>query len=287
MALIEPLLLSRFGTTPGKAILGLHISHSDGSYLSYVAALERTANVLIYGEGLRIPFLSLWRNWQSYKKCENGEELEWEEHSVLSLRDERGVRALWFILAEVLLFALNFCLVYTEFIPRNTGELTIAEFAENFNYVAERQDYAPDMRLDPDGSWIEYGGTIIHIFGGDYGRPDFEYETDGNGYITAIRMEKYYTDLGGYPPNIDSEMALAIQAFVRPRQGFINFGDETAEVLELLDRSTWKSWGAQCNGVNITHRTELEGYQYIVSLLKPIEGEEQSCTLFFEMKVIK
>ena len=46
MLFIEPFLLSRFGTTPGKALLGLHVTNPYGGRLSYSDALERTASMM-------------------------------------------------------------------------------------------------------------------------------------------------------------------------------------------------------------------------------------------------
>lgn len=69
MLLLEPLLLSRFGTTPGKAILGLSVTALDGGRLTYHEAYQRTLLVLIRGMGLRIPIYTWVRNYKSYVAC--------------------------------------------------------------------------------------------------------------------------------------------------------------------------------------------------------------------------
>jgi len=52
---LEALMLRRFGTTPGKALLGLWVTNLDGTRLSLHQALLRTMRVLSLGVGLTIP----------------------------------------------------------------------------------------------------------------------------------------------------------------------------------------------------------------------------------------
>ncbi len=53
----EAFLLSRFGTTPGKALLGIHVSSEDGGPPSYSAALTRSLVIWLRGWGLGIDLL--------------------------------------------------------------------------------------------------------------------------------------------------------------------------------------------------------------------------------------
>lgn len=56
---VEALLLSRFTTTPGKWLLGIRVTDDLGQPLSYLAALKRSALVLVMGNGLGLPTLML------------------------------------------------------------------------------------------------------------------------------------------------------------------------------------------------------------------------------------
>ena len=67
--LFEPLLLTLFGTTPGKAVLGLYVRDADGGRLRYRAAVIRTKKVLEYGLGYKVPVYGLYRLWKNYKIC--------------------------------------------------------------------------------------------------------------------------------------------------------------------------------------------------------------------------
>ncbi|WP_295630173.1 MerR family transcriptional regulator [uncultured Intestinimonas sp.] len=54
--LVEPLLLSTWGTTPGKWIFGLQVRSSDGRKLTFGEAQSRLWGLFRYGEGYGIPF---------------------------------------------------------------------------------------------------------------------------------------------------------------------------------------------------------------------------------------
>lgn len=54
---VEPLMLSAWGTTPGKAFLKIRLRKKDGSRLNYQTALNRSWEVWIRGSGLGIPIV--------------------------------------------------------------------------------------------------------------------------------------------------------------------------------------------------------------------------------------
>ena len=56
---MEALLLAAFGTTPGKALLRIHLTASDGERLSPGQSFSRAVQVWILGMGLGIPLLSV------------------------------------------------------------------------------------------------------------------------------------------------------------------------------------------------------------------------------------
>lgn len=89
MLLIEPALLSMFGTTLGKAIFGIRVTDLEGGKLSYATALERTWTVLWEGEALRIPLLCLYFRYKSLDLAEQEIPLSWESESELTYRDDK------------------------------------------------------------------------------------------------------------------------------------------------------------------------------------------------------
>lgn len=57
--IIETILLHRFGTTPGKWLLGIRIVNDDGRRLSLAASAQRSARVLFLGIGFGWDLLAL------------------------------------------------------------------------------------------------------------------------------------------------------------------------------------------------------------------------------------
>ncbi len=136
LVLIEPLLLSRFAATAGKWCMGITVTRPDGERLSYGEALERTAAVWLYGAGLGISIVELVCNYRSYRRYMNGEELAWESGSIERF-DERGTGRMVLLYAAItaLSLALTLAMGLSAALPPNRGELTVAEFAENVNYL--------------------------------------------------------------------------------------------------------------------------------------------------------
>lgn len=83
--------------------------------------------------------------------------------------------------------------------PANSGRLTVEEFAENFNQMAQATD--SPLRLHSNGAWVRdslrgYAATLENAF-----PSRLKYETDANGYLTAVRFRCSYTAQGGGDPS--------------------------------------------------------------------------------------
>ncbi len=104
---MEPLLLSKLGTTPGKAIWGLVVRREDGEFPSYQEAFTRTLGVLYYGLAFNITFLELYTLYKSYKRADEKEQQPWEMGFSYRLKDERNYRPVLFMAAYALHFPFN------------------------------------------------------------------------------------------------------------------------------------------------------------------------------------
>lgn len=189
MLLLEPLLLARFGTTPGKRIMGITLTRPDGEKLSYREGLERTALVFVYGEAMTIPLVQLLLNFLSYRKYTKGEVLAWENGSVEHFSARSDVRmVLGYVGNGALCFALSLVMLLSTLLPPCRGELTVAEFAENMNYYRERFDLSERWRMDESGQWVENRQDNVIYFGTSPGQPEFTYEVE-NGVLRAVRWD--------------------------------------------------------------------------------------------------
>lgn len=154
MVLLEPLLLHLWGATPGKWIMGLSVTDSDGVRLSYSAGFSRTLSVLWYGMGGYIPIYRLIRLWKSYKACDEGSGLPWEVETSLSLRTQKRWRAPVLACAYIIVVLGAMVLTITAAqLPRHRGDITTAEFCDNFNRLAAYHGFHFGGTLDETGKW--------------------------------------------------------------------------------------------------------------------------------------
>lgn len=122
----EPLLLSTWGTTPGKWLLGLELRDGEGRKLSRTEALERVWGVLWKGYGCEIPGYSLYRLYKSYRACGSGEGMPYDREQDLqyySLVPNRWYGRAAASIALMMLLALgNTWCGYQVLLPPNRGE---------------------------------------------------------------------------------------------------------------------------------------------------------------------
>lgn len=110
MLLLEPLCLSLFATTPGKAIFGIRVLNPEEGKLSYGDALVRTWTVLWEGEALRLPLVNIYFHYKAYTAVENDQTLAWEWDSDLSFKDDKNWRYVLYFAALAAVYALNYWL---------------------------------------------------------------------------------------------------------------------------------------------------------------------------------
>lgn len=127
--LFEPALLALCGTTPGKWIMGLRVTDYEDRRLTYSEAGNRTFTVFWKGMGLEIPIYSLYRNWKSYQDCEDGETLEWERETCITLRDKKNWRIWALVAAYGVIFVGLFWGISSAQMPKHRGDITVVEFS--------------------------------------------------------------------------------------------------------------------------------------------------------------
>jgi hypothetical protein len=83
--LAESILLSTWGTTPGKVILGITVRELDGSILNFTRALNRSASVWFFGMGCGISFIELIANITSYSRLSKKGITRWDQNGKYSI----------------------------------------------------------------------------------------------------------------------------------------------------------------------------------------------------------
>lgn len=190
---LEPLLLRLFGTTPGKALLGLRIRGQNGEKLTYSEGFTRHLLLLWHGEGLFIPIWSWIQMFRTASRCWNDEPQPWDEgtaYLAAPLRPLRHVGA-FLLAAALVLVGAEAANSYSQ-LPPNRGDLTVAEFAENYNRQAAYIYQSPSWILDETGGWKrtpDPPGTVVMNLGRDW-QPDhpFRYTLE-DGAVRAVALE--------------------------------------------------------------------------------------------------
>lgn len=87
---LEAYLLSAFGTTPGKALVGIGIrERGTDDPPQWGAALRRSFLVLLRGQGLGIPLASLIANVMAYSHVSSGRTASWDTRTGTEVRFRR------------------------------------------------------------------------------------------------------------------------------------------------------------------------------------------------------
>lgn len=199
----EPGLLHRFGTTPGKAVLGLAIRCADGSLPSFQQAQERTLG-------------RTWSWWRAttwwggapemqriWQEAERGAPNDWQiPGEVYTQKDDRLWRvAAWGAGIALMLGLSVLWLGDTTALPRRRGALTAAQFAANYNGYGEEDGMNTAgghswYALQPDGSWALRDGYRLVDGGVMYGNTVYYSVTEGTalpGPLTLVEADGVLT----------------------------------------------------------------------------------------------
>jgi hypothetical protein len=293
MMLIEPFLLSRIGTTPGKAVFGLKISSPEGGRLTYHEALLRTYLVLKVGMGFQIPFYGLYRMYKSYKVCSEEEILLWDEDVSYTMKDEEPFRAVLFLGAQAAIIGFVFLLLQAELIPPNRGELTIAEFVENYNHYQDLMGLKPDaFRLSETGEWVDirkssgyYDDEMNMYYTTGYEeKPLFRFELS-HGVIRSISFDISIRNKKDILRNYNNHMVLCYLALAGAREEMKPGIGTLSEVGSYVTDNTFKGFTLEKHGVKVLSEEEYSGYTSAGAMLFPEdEAKEHFYSLSFSVE---
>lgn len=223
---IQALFLSQWGTTPGKWLMGLGVEDGAGGHMTFSQAREREWAVLRYGLGWGIPGLRLWRLIRSYREYVNFPtvEMEWDEGNEYLYKEWNTWNKAALAVVACLL-ALCMGITATDLCkPRYRGEnLTVAEFAENYNYYLTLYNETADSydKLMEDGGKypVPEGVAIVYMEGdSDNQRGEFQYETD-NGFLRKITYKNHWTNVSLISAPVDNQCFLASCAMLMAQPG--------------------------------------------------------------------
>lgn len=282
MLLLEPALLHWFGTTPGKWLLGLRVADFEDGRLTYAAGFERVWCVLTEGWGWIIPFRILWSGSADRPSAWKGEAGRWEEESVLTAAGTRWWR--WLLLASgyLGLTALLLGAAVLSARPAHRGGLTIPEYAENYNELAEYYDVESDLRMDSAGNFYTVESDVIQaenlLLPEEW--PQLAYTLDEAGCIETVELS-FALQGGEYWQSVYMEerylLVWAMNAEPSPEQTLF---------AEYIGEDPYRSFVYQGYETRIVCDLQYEGYRTFpaLAMLVPEDGAEQSFILRYSVE---
>lgn len=211
VVIAEPLMLHRWGTTPGKWVFRLRLVQENGAALDRVDAFGRTLNVLLAGCGLTIPLVSLVTYILAFRReikdipqpwAVEGEVFEDAKpgkdfHSARSV----GLYVLTFVLCTGLLLCGEWTVARLPY-PQPT---TYREFAANYNKIAL---YYGSLRGDgvvegltaaTDGLW--YGQETHDYHAGLFSFQLADPDDPATSELSAVKLDidRFSTEYVSYP----------------------------------------------------------------------------------------
>lgn len=281
---VEPLLIHLSGTTPGKALLGLRLEGPGGEKLTYAEGFTRHLLMLWGGVGLGIPIWSWIQMFRSAKRCMDGEPQPWDVDVAYETRPFR-LRRLAAIAAAagLILLAGETANAWSQ-LPPNRGELTVAEFAENFNRQADYMDMDfSGQRLDETGTWEDrpYDGALYLTAFSDWGtgkNVPFAYTVE-DGRLTKLTLSAEMRNTEEWLSLPTGEMAVAAASFAWARKDAPFWPKERRALLAALDGG--EPFALRHGDAVVSLDIDQEGFRNTdMGFMIPEEGREENRIAF-------
>lgn len=209
---LEALMLSKWGTTPGKWVMGIRLEYVHGGNLPFSTGIHRSWKVF-KGIGFGIPYISNFAMWLRYcqltghswyrlrqRNAYKPSEMDWDEDTELIYQEwqGRGKAAAAGLLAVCVL--LSSVTAWDSMKPKHRGsELTIAQFSENYNNTLRimNEDHESYDELQPDGTkYPKSDQIVIFDVNGTSKNKDknFTYQTV-DGYLQTLSYEDSWREV--------------------------------------------------------------------------------------------
>ena len=282
--LIEPWLLHRFGTTPGKAIMGIYIETESGERPTCAQARARTWKRFWYGLGANIPILGLVRMWQKgYRPCRDCESCAWDsENELVCLIHDRKTWRGWIMAAAYAgCVAVNVLLSSAAALPPCRGRLTVAQFARNYNMLANYYGDETNWRLDETGTWEDITPADVFIvrIGDEIGRPDWQFTLDADGYIQRAELAADYRNCDGmvWISTLEDQTLLGTLSLVCAQPGVHAWSFAPQRIARAFkQQSDAGSVRMTYHGVSIAYDCAYQGFAPAGTALIPVETENEA-----------
>lgn len=282
MVLIEPLLLAKLGTTPGKWIFGLVLRDEQNEKITYLDGLWRTFTVFKLGLGFSIPFYNIYRSIKSYSQCDQKMTMEWDEEFTYYIKDLSGLRILGYIATSIGVFVLAILIFMQAELPIHRGNISTQEYYENCNDFMKYNHMDLGQIMDENGKWVtktSNGSTITYF---SLRQPIDHEITYENGMIQKVVLEVESTSdmpISSY----GDQLFMAYHSLVGSQKSVNVWQLQDKEIVNRFVNS-FEDFDFIKGDIKVTNRVEYSGYRDGRSYLFPEENQDQRFHLVFTLE---
>ena len=268
---LEPPCIAVTGTTPGKALLGLRLESAYGGKMPASEAYSRHFLMLWHGVGFYIPIWSWIQGYRSLRRGQNEEPQPWDAEVAYTAKELSWKNFAALAVAGLAVLAVTEAINSAAQLPPNRGDITVAEFAENYNRQTKFLGLDSKRYLDETGVWQEVPdlpgsvtiviGDITDIEGWEKSR-DLTYIVE-DGIVTGITMQGELENCFDWVPLPVDLVAVLIPAYVWAQEDapFWSFGRRP--FLAELDRVDWlEDFELRSSGVVLRWEVEQKEFYY-------------------------
>lgn len=231
------------------------------------------------GVGLRIPLFSLYRMYRSYRQCINGE-VPWDEDLWCVCRTPGRWRIAAYVAVAAAVFFSSLPMVRLLLLPPNRGDLTVAEFVENYNYYVRIGSIS--AQLDDQGRWLQPEPEDVYLHeDNDALRPDLQFTVE-DGILTGISYE--VSGSGSWIFGYDEPMSVAFLSFVGAQKDLFALSGDMTRLSQWLKDSSTTSFSGTWYGVYVQWTLETDGMEASNHCLVA-DGDQGTYQLSLTMKL--
>lgn len=258
MFLFEPILLSKFATTPGKWSMGIYVYDYSNYKLTWMESVNRTFKVFVYGMGCTIPLLGMFREFISCHKYTNNKTLEWDVNTTIKAKEKYGFGIFVYISIFIIRLLLVAMIYMLSLAPNHKGDLTISQFADNYNYVAKlRSENELSCYLDINANWAHVG-NVIHTSPVDHPNIQFELE---NGVIKKITIEQALYSNTNMILNHPNPLIYTLEAMVTAQKGYNPLSNNLSNLESDFIDHIGSEYKKDYLNLSIYYHLDYKGYQ--------------------------
>jgi len=172
-------------------------------------------------------------------------------------------------------------------LPKNRGDITVAEFAKNYNRYMDYLEIEAEYKLDSDGTWKRKAAEGVHYIYlyGEIPTPEFVYTIE-DGYMMGLYFEQKLDDYDVLMSTYAEERILAIMAFVLTQDGIDLNKTQVKQLVNEINQQPFDSFSYEVYGVAIHCEVSYSGYDVIETqgMLVSDEGADTEFTITFSMQ---